>query len=107
MTNDDFLKLPGLAGERGETEKQIRAWLEDIRSIDHLGHLEEIVRACEKLWQHPRHSHFMTHGLEHSGRILTRLADWLAANRKDALEPMEVFLLFGAAYLHDVGMQCV
>ena len=109
MTIDDFMKLPGLGGERGETEDQIRAWLGDIQSIDehHLGCLEEIVSACRKLWEHPHHPHFTTHGLAHSGRIVARLADWLAANRPDALQPMEAFLLIGAAYLHDVGMQCV
>jgi hypothetical protein len=109
MTIDDFMRLPGLSVERGETERQIRAWLGDIQSIDghHLGYLGEIVSSCKKLWEHPRHHHFTTHGLEHSGRIVARLADWLAANRKDALEPMEAFLLMGAAYLHDVGMQCV
>ena len=109
MTIDDFMRLPGLSGERGEAERQIRAWLRDIESIDdhHLGDLEKIVRACETLWKHPRHQHFTMHGLPHSGRIVARLADWLAANRADALEPMEAFLLLGAAYLHDVGMQCV
>ena len=109
MTIDEFLRLPGLSGERGETARQIRAWLGDIQSLDrdHLGYLEEIIKACDKLWQQPHHRHFTTHGLEHSGRIIARLADWLAANREDALEPMEAFLLLGAAYLHDVGMQCV
>ena len=109
MTTDDFMELPGLAGERGATAKQIGAWLRDIQSIDpdHLGYLGHIVGACGKLWEHPRHRHFTTHGLAHSGRIVARLADWLAANPKNALEPMEVFLLLGAAYLHDVGMQCV
>ena len=102
-----FMKLPGLSDARGECEKQIRQWLSDIQDIDHFDHLNKIVQACDELWKHPRHDHYTTHGLLHSGRIIARLADWLAANRPDALQPMETFLLIGAAYLHDVGRQCV
>ena len=106
MNIDDFLKLPGLSGERGECEKQIRAWLSDIQTIGHFEHLTRIAMACQDLWTRQQHDHYTTHGLEHSGRIVAKLADWLQANRTDALKPMEAFLLIGAAYLHDVGMQC-
>jgi hypothetical protein len=107
MSIDDFLSLPGICDAEPDAKAQIRTWLTGIERAGHLGHLGDIVWAAKELWQRPLHDHFTQHGMGHFGRIVAKLTDWLAANKGCELNPMEAFLLIGAAYLHDSGMQCV
>ena len=105
---DSFMNRPelGLMGEGDTATKQIRKWLETLVKLQQFDHLVGIVRACESFWDSPRHPHYTTHGLLHSGYIIGKLARWIGARDDDRLRGSEVFPLLGAAYLHDIGMQC-
>ena len=50
------------------------------------------------------HTHFTDHSVAHSDRV-AKLAEELAAPLKHRLDSDEAFVLYAAAYLHDVGMQ--
>ena len=74
---------------------------------------ENIKSACKKIWKNPRLGWYTDHGVEHSKRIVSILAqicDGLLQNPETqlpdyGLAPQEVFLLLSASWLHDIGMQ--
>ena len=68
--------------------------------------LKRMVKLARKEWgKTPRYPHFTDHGIGHSKRILKKLDMWLT-KREETLSNVEAFILLGAAYLHDIGMQC-
>lgn len=100
---EDFLSKAGISADA-----TVRNWigerLEKLPS-EQFNQLEKLVQQCATLWAQQQHQHFTKHGLEHSAHIVERLSQWLMENQTN-LNNSEFFLLFGSAYLHDVGMQC-
>jgi len=73
--------------------------------------LDNLRPAIEGLWRAgaPRIiQDFTDHGVEHCERIAAYATSLLAAKVSEtkALSAVEIFLLLGGIYLHDVGMQC-
>ena len=63
--------------------------------------------ACKEIWKAPILQHFTDHGLEHSEKIIVILRMLLGSKEEaeQRITEHELFILFAAAYLHDIGMQ--
>ena len=69
--------------------------------------LDIIGNWTKSIWSQPLlHPHYTDHSLKHSYRIGQQLNRWLNERRAEKLKPLEAFILLGAIYLHDIGMQC-
>lgn len=67
--------------------------------------LQDIRKWCEEFWRQAQFPHFTLHDLKHSDSILEKVERWLSFGSVK-FAPLEWFLLRGATYLHDIGMQC-
>lgn len=69
--------------------------------------LEKIIKASEKIWEHPYLYWFTDHGIQHSQKIIEHIEDIIRPfwNDPNFLTPEEIYVLNASAYLHDVGMQ--
>jgi hypothetical protein len=65
----------------------------------------KIKQWCDGFWKYPQHIHYTLHGIEHSERIISKIAELLSYS-SIKLTPIESFIFNCAAYLHDIGMQC-
>lgn len=59
---------------------------------------------AEVILKNSQHKHFTNHDIQHSDRIIERL-NILAKSIFTQLNEDECYILFAAAYLHDIGMQ--
>jgi hypothetical protein len=85
------------------TEEVFDKWLgQDLRN-----RLYTITRYVNRFWEEGQHLHFTFHGLKHSRQIQKRLAELIQEwNKDNPLSEDEIFVLFAAALLYDIGMQC-
>ncbi len=67
--------------------------------------LDAIISWSKGFWEYPQHPHFTLHGPKHSRSITIKIDQWLAPCSL-TLTHAEVFVLLGAVWLHDIGMQC-
>lgn len=84
------------------------ALLEDPDLRDLVASIPKIQNAVSEIWRTPHHSWFTDHGPDHSRRVATyalQLALLPSLHPSFRLSPLEVFVLWSAAWLHDVGMQ--
>ncbi|MGA2957427.1 MAG: hypothetical protein ABSF48_17090, partial [Thermodesulfobacteriota bacterium] len=71
--------------------------------------LAKLREAAEDIWatEAPRIIRDYTdHGIMHSERLSTLLSTLLEANDGRPISSVEMYLLLGGIYLHDIGMQC-
>lgn len=66
---------------------------------------EIILEKLDRLLSPPQHRHFTDHSISHSKRIVENIEKILIWQPFSDLEEIELFLLFAAADLHDIGMQ--
>lgn len=70
--------------------------------------IAKIVDAVERIWGTPHHPWFTDHGPDHSRRVASyalRLALLPRLHETNRLSVLETFILWSAAWLHDIGMQ--
>ncbi len=68
--------------------------------------LEKIKEECKHIWKDPVHNTYSQHGMGHSERIIEHLNQLSEDRIGFKLSETEQFILIGAIYLHDIGMQC-
>ena len=71
--------------------------------------LNTIEQEADTIWKKGElyHVYYTLHGLDHSNYVITILEKLInGLNPQDNLNETELFCLFSAAFLHDVGMQC-
>ena len=78
-------------------------WLENKLSRQESVLLERIKSKAKSWLNNSRHKHFTDHTIAHSERIINILGRIL--KRQFNLNKDELFILFAATYLHDLGMQ--
>lgn len=84
-----------------------RSFSDIIKEPDALCILDRIGAWAKSIWENAkRFEHYTDHGIEHSWRIGQQLNHWFQNRQGINLNSMEAFILLGAIYLHDIGMQC-
>lgn len=76
----------------------------ELDGTKYRGAFEEIRTAHARLWEHRQHPHFTLHDSAHARSITLKIEAWLSEVFQ--LGPQDTFILLGAIYLHDIGMQC-
>src|SRR5215470_3779835 len=71
--------------------------------------LNMIMQEIPHFWERVPYKHFTNHGFSHSERIyqqkLAQLAQELPYNNR--LNEDEIFIVSAAAFLYEIGMQCI
>ncbi len=90
-------------------EASLRAALDAAPGLrDLLASMDAIKLAVEKVWKENHQPWFTDHGPRHSDRTAAyalTLADLAGISPQLWLTPLEAYVLWAAAWLHDVGMQ--
>ena len=84
-----------------DLEKELKSYPELTSCLD------EIINACNKIWNNPLLSWFTKHDGSHSQEIIHLLGHILSPleDTPQILNEHELFILLASAYLHDIGMQ--
>lgn len=77
-----------------------------LDSEDYGDGFRSIENWAQNFWQgHNQYPHYTHHDTRHSRSIIRHLEEWLRHASVD-FNDAELFILLGAVYLHDIGMQC-
>ena len=79
----------------------------ELLASKHYGkHFRKLVNWANTFWQgYNRYAHYSHHDCRHSENIIKHLEEWLQ-HTNPKFKDAELFILLGAVYLHDIGMQC-